>query len=191
MSQGSSKALKAKVVYRELEEESDLPNDEDNPKLSPEEFDDVEYEYMALSHQIFMNNTARAKAYLQERASSKYAKGGTQKLRTCFNCSSKLHFIANVLMSQERRMMGDLFAKKYPSTLPRSHSSTRSFPTRSQIQELFLLLMKNILPMMMMKKKNPQVKWPLLPLPLPLLHHYLNPPMRTPLLETPSASWLS
>ena len=41
MSQCSSKALKARVVTCEVDEEGDSSHDEDLPKLKPEEYDEV------------------------------------------------------------------------------------------------------------------------------------------------------
>ena len=48
MSQGSSKALKAKVVTREDDEEEDSSHDEDLPELKPDEYEKVLHDYMAL-----------------------------------------------------------------------------------------------------------------------------------------------
>ena len=105
----------------EVDEEGDSSHDEDLPKLKPEEYDEVLNDYMALTHKIFMKNPARAKAYLQERSSSKFAKGGTQKLRSCFNCSSHLHFIAECPYEPREKNDGRLVRKdqsKYPSKKP-------------------------------------------------------------------------
>ena len=138
MSQGSSKALKAKVASCEDDEDSDSSHDEDLPKLKPEEYDVVRGEYMALSHQIFMKNPTRAKACLQERSSSKFAKGGTQKLRSCFNCSSNLHFIAECPYDPRDKNDGRLVRKdkpKYPSKKP---FFNKKFPNKRSNSKIVL-----------------------------------------------------
>ena len=67
MSQGSSKALKAKVVTCEVDEEGDSSHDEDLPKLKSDEYEEVLNDYMALSHQIFMKNPEIGRASCRER----------------------------------------------------------------------------------------------------------------------------
>ena len=65
MSQGSSKALKAKVVTREVDEEEDLSHDEEPTPLKPDEYEGVLTDFMALKHNVFWKNPAKAKAYVQ------------------------------------------------------------------------------------------------------------------------------
>ena len=50
MSQGSSKALKAKVVSREVDEEEELSHEEEPTPLKPDEYEGVLHDYMALKH---------------------------------------------------------------------------------------------------------------------------------------------
>ena len=94
MSQGSSKALKAKVVSRIVDEDKDVPYDEEPIALKPREYELVLHDFMALKHNVFWKNPAKAKAYVQEHSPSSYTKSGPQKLRSCFNLSSNIHFSA-------------------------------------------------------------------------------------------------
>ena len=86
MAQGASKALKAKVVTKEVDEEEELSYDEEPTALKLDEYEGVLHDYMALKHHVFWKNMTKAKAYVQEHSPSIYTKGGTQKLRSCFNC---------------------------------------------------------------------------------------------------------
>ena len=76
MSQGSSKALKAKVVSRVVYEEEEVPYDEEPIALKPGEYEPVLHDFMALKHNVFWKNPAKAKAYVQEHSPSSYTKGG-------------------------------------------------------------------------------------------------------------------
>ena len=53
MFQGSSKALKERVVTCEVDEEGDSSHDEDLPKLKPDAYEGVLHDYMALKHHVF------------------------------------------------------------------------------------------------------------------------------------------
>ena len=94
---------------------------------------------MALSHQIFMKNPARAKAYLQERSSSKFAKGGTQKLRSCFNCSSNLHFIAECPYEPREKNAGRLVRKDKSKTPNKKPFFNKKFPNKKSNSRIVLV----------------------------------------------------
>ena len=66
MSQGASKALKAKVVTKEVDEEEELTHDEEPTALRPDEYEGVLHDFLALKHHVFWKNPAKAKAYCKD-----------------------------------------------------------------------------------------------------------------------------
>ena len=89
--------------------------------MKPGEYEKVLHDYMALKHHVFWQNPAKAKAIVEVNSSSSYAKGGSQKLRTCFNCSSRLHFIAECPYEPREKNAGRLVRKdksKSPNKKP-------------------------------------------------------------------------
>jgi hypothetical protein len=139
MSQGSSKALKARVVTCEEDEEDDSSHDEDFPKVKPDEYEGVLHDYMALAHQTFTRNPARAKAYLQERSSSKYVKNGTPRLRSCFNCSSNHHFIAECPYEPREKNEGRLVRKDKSKVPYKKPFFNKKFPNKKSTPRIVLV----------------------------------------------------
>ena len=58
--------MKAKVVSKELDEEDDVKYDVEPTALKPGEYEPVLHDFMALKHNVFWKNPAKAKAYVQE-----------------------------------------------------------------------------------------------------------------------------
>ena len=79
--------------------------------LKTEEYEEVLKDYIALATRTFWKNAAKAKVYVHENTKSRNAKEVTQRVRSCFNCQSKFHFIAECpyeprenFRSEERRV---------------------------------------------------------------------------------------
>ena len=155
MSEGSSKALKAKVVTREVDEEEELSHDDEPTELKPDEYDGVLHDYMALKHHVFWKNPAKAKDYVRKHSPSSYTKGGTQKLRSCFNCDSNLHFIAECTYEPREKHAGRLVHKDKTKSPSKKPLFNKNFPQRKFPQELCWWPKKNTCPTMMKKKKIP------------------------------------
>jgi hypothetical protein len=97
MHKGGNLALKAKVVTREEECEIEAPFIE----LSPEEVKRTHGEHMAFYAQNFWRDPQKAKANLDQRQNASGRRTSGPKLRVCYNCDDKFHFVAECLY--ERR----------------------------------------------------------------------------------------
>ena len=105
-------------MTKEVDQEEEFIPDEVQTSLKPEEYEAVLSDYLALSHIVFWKNPTKAKAYVHENTKSSNSKEGTQRLRSCFNCSSKFHFIAKFPYEPREKHAGRLVRKdksKIPS----------------------------------------------------------------------------
>jgi hypothetical protein len=75
-------ALKAKITYHE---EASLVEEEEVMSGSPEDMKYAHAEHMALAQRAFMKKW---------KSSSPYKPKATSRVRTCYNCGNKNHFIA-------------------------------------------------------------------------------------------------
>ena len=74
MHQGASRALKAKVVTKEVDQEEEFEPDEGATSMKPEEYEVVLRDYVALATRAFWKNPAKAKVYVHENTKSSKAK---------------------------------------------------------------------------------------------------------------------
>src|SRR5664279_1510226 len=94
MHKGASLALKAKVVAKVVDQEDDDESEEEVASLQPKEYKALHKDYMALAAKTFWKNPAKAKAFVEEKTKSSGFKEGAPRVRSCFNCQDKYHFIA-------------------------------------------------------------------------------------------------
>ena len=89
MQQGASLALKAKVV--EHNEDQDC---EDVSSMDPEELKIAHRDYVALAARTFWKNPSKARAQVEEKFKSSGFKDGNPKMKICFNCQDRFHYVA-------------------------------------------------------------------------------------------------
>src|SRR5664279_3009220 len=94
MHKGASLALKAKVVAKVVDQEDEDESEEEVTSLQPKEYKALHKDYMALAAKTFWKNPAKAKAFVEEKTKSSGFKEGAPRVRSCFNCQDKYHFIA-------------------------------------------------------------------------------------------------
>ena len=118
MHKGASLALKEKVVTKVVSQGDEDGSEEEVAPLKPKEYSPVHKDYMALKAVKFLNNPAKAKAYVEEKTKSRGFKEGAPKVRSCFNCQDKYHFIAECPFEKREEHGGKLILKD-KSKIPR------------------------------------------------------------------------
>ena len=110
MSKGVSHALKAKVVDQEEEEEEEGWVDKSST-MTDEEKRVTHQEYLALAARTFWKSPYKAKTQLEQRAKASSSKDGGGKVRTCFNCQDRYHFVAECPFENREEHGGKLIRK--------------------------------------------------------------------------------
>src|SRR3954468_10086688 len=110
MSYVGNVALKAKVLDHGDEDDSDEGLSMDHP-------DEVKIshgQYMAFYAKKFWKNPAKAKMEMQRRSNPNGRRENVTKLRTCFNCGERYHFVAGCPYEKREDHGGKLVLKKTP-----------------------------------------------------------------------------
>ena len=94
---------------------------------------------MALKHHVFWKHPAKAKDYVQEHSPSSYSKGGSQKLRSCFNCGSNLHFIAECPYEPREKNAGRLVRKDKSKTPNKKPFFNKRCPNKNPNSRIVLV----------------------------------------------------
>jgi len=103
-------ALKAKVVPHGDEDDSDECLSMDHPG-------DVKIahgQYMAFYAKNFWKNPAKAKMEVQRKSNPNGKRENATRLRTCFNCGDRYHFVADCPYEKREDHGGKLVLKKTP-----------------------------------------------------------------------------
>ena len=106
MHQGSSLALKAKVV--EQDEDQDH---EEGSQLNPEEIMSAYQDYVALAARTFWKNPSQFKSGWNKKGDSSASKAGGPRARVCYNCGHLDHFIAECPYEKKKENGGKLVPK--------------------------------------------------------------------------------
>jgi hypothetical protein len=93
-------ALKAKVVDHGDEDDSDEGLSMDHP----DEVKIAHSQYMSFYEKYFWKNPTKAKMEMQRRSNPNGKRENTTRLRTCFNCGDRYHFVASCPMRREKIM---------------------------------------------------------------------------------------
>src|SRR3954471_17724332 len=101
-------ALKAKVVDHGDEDDSDEGLSMDHP----DEVKIAHSQYMAFYAKNFWKNPAKAKMEMQQRSNPNGKRENTTRLRTCFNCGDRYHFVASCPYEKREDNGGKLVLKK-------------------------------------------------------------------------------
>src|SRR5664279_5571725 len=111
MHKGTSLALKAKVVAKVVDQEDEDESDDEVTYLQPKEYKTLHKDYMALAARTFWDDPAKAKAFVEEKTKSSGIKEGTPRVRSCFNCQEKYHFVAECPYENREDHGGRLISK--------------------------------------------------------------------------------
>src|SRR5664279_5046395 len=136
MHKGASLALKAKVVAKVVDQEYDDESEEEVASLQPKEYKALHKDYMALAAKTFWKNPAKAKAFVEEKTKSSGLKEGAPRVRYCFNCQNKYHFIAECPYENREDHGGNLIRKdisKIPLKKPFFKKNTSNKKPSSRI----------------------------------------------------------
>ena len=107
MHKGGNLALKAKVVENEEERETMVPSIE----WCPEEVKYAYSDHMAFYAKDFWNDPLKAKANLDRRHNASGRRTSGPKMRVCYNCDDKFHFVAECPYERREDRNGRLFLK--------------------------------------------------------------------------------
>lgn len=108
MSKGVSHALKAKVVTHEEEEEGGVDK---SSTMSDKEKRDTLHEHLALAARNYWKSPYKAKINLEQHAKSSSGKDGGGKMRTCYNCQDRYHFVKDCPFENREEHGGKLIRK--------------------------------------------------------------------------------
>ena len=86
MHKGSSLALKAKVVVQDDDEAQ-----EDVSHWDPKELEGTLKDYSALTSKAFWKSPSKAREFVNKASGRRE---GGQRIRSCYNCQDKYHFVA-------------------------------------------------------------------------------------------------
>ena len=87
MHRGTTLALKAKVVVQDDDDETQ----EDVSHWDPKELQDTLKDYSALTSKVFWKSPSKARDFVNKTVGRKE---GGQRVRSCYNCQDKHHFVA-------------------------------------------------------------------------------------------------
>ena len=104
MHKGSSLALKAKVVVQDDDDETQ----EDVSHWDPKELEDTLKDYSALTSKVFWKSPSKARDFVNKASGRKE---GGQRVRSCYNCQDKYHFVAECPFENREHHGGKLVRK--------------------------------------------------------------------------------
>ena len=125
MHQGSSLALKARVVEQDDEEEETPP-----VILSPSEIKTTHQDYVALAARSFWKNPAKAKVHVDQKHKASGYLEGSPKMKTCFNCQNQFHYVAECPYENREDHGGKLIYKSAAKTPNRKPYFKKNFPNK-------------------------------------------------------------
>ena len=104
MHKGTSLALKAKVVMQDEDDKTQ----EDVSHCQPKDLENTLKDYVALTSRAFWKCPYKAKELVNK---SSGRKEGGQRVRSCYNCQNKYHFVAECPFENREHHGGKLVPK--------------------------------------------------------------------------------
>ena len=134
MQQGASLALKAKVVDHDEDLEC-----EDVSSMDPEELKIVHRDYVALAARTFWKNPSKAKAQVEQKFKSSGYKEGNPKMKTCFNCQDRFHYVAECPYENREEHGGRLILKNASRLPSKKPIFKKNFPNKKSPSRMVLV----------------------------------------------------
>ena len=114
MHRGSSLALKAKVMVQDDDDETQ----EDVSHWDPKELDDTLKDYSALTSKAFWKSPSKAREFVNKTVERKE---GGPRVRSCYNCQDKYHFVAECPFENREHHGGELVRKDKSKDTHKKH----------------------------------------------------------------------
>ena len=134
MHQGSSLALKARVV-----EQDDEHDHTEAVILTPNEIKSTHRDFVALVARSFWKNPAKAKVQVDKKHKASSFVEGNPKMKTCFNCRNQFHYVAECPYENREDHGGKLIYKSAAKSPIKKPYFKKNFPNKKSPSRMVLV----------------------------------------------------